>query len=86
MPRELPAIRGTQLIRLLKKDGWQERGKAQANHGAALWKQFEDRKRVTIVRNTRKVIPIGTLSAILGPKQTNLGRDGLLKLIDTHGL
>lgn len=34
----------------------------------------------------RSPIPRGTLAGILGPKQTRIGRDGLLALIDKYGL
>jgi predicted RNA binding protein YcfA (HicA-like mRNA interferase family) len=81
----LPAITGKQLIRLLRLDGWQVARKA--NHGQSLTKVFPDgTTRVTVVPDKRSVLPPGTLGAILGPKQTGLGRSGLNRLIDLHGL
>jgi predicted RNA binding protein YcfA (HicA-like mRNA interferase family) len=81
----LPAVTGRQLIRLLKLDGWEE-GR-RVNHGRSLHKTFPDgRTRVTIVPDKRTPLPTGTLSAILGPKQTGLGREGLASLIAQHGL
>lgn len=50
-------------------------------------KRFADgRTRRTTIQKKRGVIPDGTLGNILGPKQTGLGRDGLLDLIAKHGL
>lgn len=84
MSSKLPAISGKKLIRLLEMDGWSEA--RRANHGVALAKPFGDRTRVTIVPDSRATLPIGTLMAILGPKQTDIGRGGFLKLINTYGL
>lgn len=82
--RELPAVTGKQLIKLLKNDGWAE-GRI-ARHGKCLTKKFSDRTRVTFVPNTRASLPPGTLSDILSVKQTGLGKFGLLKLIDKYGI
>ena len=60
------ALTGRQLIRLLTTDGWEL--KRRSNHGLFLTKRFGDRTRTTVVKNTGRVIPNGTLSAI--------GRDG----------
>jgi predicted RNA binding protein YcfA (HicA-like mRNA interferase family) len=85
VPAALPAITGRQLIRLLKLDGWEE-GR-RANHGRSLHKTFDDgRTRVTLVPDKRTPLPTGTLAAILGAKQTGLGRDGLATLIEKYGL
>lgn len=76
MADALPAITGRQHIRLLVLDGWDE-GR-RVNHGRSLHKRFPDgRTRVTLV-------PDGTLGAILGLKQTGLGRNGLAALIREH--
>ncbi len=82
--RKLPAISGKKLIRLLVKDGWEI--KRRARHGVALTRLFSDRTRVTIVPDTRAALDDGTLSAILGVKQTGIGKAGLLNLIDKYGL
>lgn len=84
MYTSLPAISGKQLIRLLKKDGWIE-GRRKT-HGVALTKAVGDRTLVTVIPDTRASLPDGTLSAILGPKQTNIGRQGLLDLLNKYGL
>jgi predicted RNA binding protein YcfA (HicA-like mRNA interferase family) len=79
----LPSYTGKQLIRLLIADGWEP---VRNNpHGVWLKKTFADRTRFTTVRDTRSVIPTGTLRAILGPRQTALGRDGLLRLFREYG-
>ncbi len=74
----LPAISGMELIQLLTDNGWVEH--RRTNHGIMLKKKLSSRTVVTIVSPTTKPLPPGTLSAILGPKQTGLGRKGLLRL------
>jgi predicted RNA binding protein YcfA (HicA-like mRNA interferase family) len=79
MSKDLPAITGPELIRLLKADGWQE-GR-RATHGITLAKKTDEgRTLVTLVPTKPRSLPIGTLMAIL--KQTRLGRDGLLELLN----
>lgn len=84
--KDLPAITGFQLIRLLELDGWVlgQRG----THGQALRKYLEGEKRtlVTVVSRTTASLPKGTLGGILSVKQTRLGRNGLAALIRKHGL
>lgn len=84
MTDSIPALSGRQLIQLLKKDGWIEHRKA--NHGIALKKQVADRIVVTIVPDKKGPLPGGTLSGILGPKQTGIGKKGLRELIAEHGI
>ena len=84
--KDLPAITGFQLVRLLQLDGWVPDRKGR--HGLALKKYMPDQKRtlVAIVPRTRTSLPKGTLGGILSTKQTGLRRDGLAKLIQKHGL
>ena len=84
--KNLPAITGFQLIRLLEADGW-KRGR-RGTHGQALYTylQHERRTLVTVVPRTRASLPSGTLGGILSTKQTRLGRNGLAELIRKHGL
>ena len=42
-------------------------------------------RRVTIIPDKRSSLPPGTLAAILGPKQSGLGREGLAEMIERHG-
>ncbi len=77
-------LSGKQLIKLLIKDGWSIGRKAK--HGITLTKSFSDRTKVTFVPDTRASLPLGTLMAILGSKQTCIGRKGLADLIDKHGI
>lgn len=84
MPGSLPAVTGNQLIKLLSKDAWQKGRKA--SHGRTLWKEVDGRKRITYIPEKNDSLPAGTLSAILGPKQTTIGRDGLAALIAKFGL
>jgi len=73
------------LIRLLRLDGWEE-GR-RVNHGRSFHKTFPDTvPRVTLVSDKRTPLPSGTLAAILGPKQTGIGREGLAALIARHGI
>lgn len=80
--QKIPAINGFELIRLFKKGGWVEH--RQTTHGIALKKRLDDKTRVTIVPKTRATLPTGTLMAILGEKQTGLGRSGLLQLLNKY--
>jgi predicted RNA binding protein YcfA (HicA-like mRNA interferase family) len=82
--RKLPRIRGKQLIKLAQKDGWVV--KRRATHGVALSKKYSDRTRVTVIPDTRTELDEGTLSAIIGPKQMAIGKQGLWKLIEKYGL
>lgn len=85
MARALPQITGRKLIRLLKKGGFVDGRKSR--HGRTLTKRSPDGiTLVTFVPETRADLPAGTLAAILGLKQTQLGRQGLLDLIREHGL
>jgi hypothetical protein len=81
----LPAITGRQLQRLLRLAGWRETGRR--THGIGFAKADPDgRVRVTVVPDRRRPLTSGTLAAILGPQQTNIGRDGLASLIERYGL
>jgi len=81
---KLPAISGKKLVKLLRKAGWEARRRAQ--HGVALAKTIGDRTRVTVIPDTRAPLDQGTLAAIPGPKQTNIGKKRLLDLINRFGL
>ncbi len=85
MKEKLPAITGKQLIRLLRKDGW-EPGR-RCTHGLSLAKVLPSgRTLVTVVPDKKSPLPAGTPADILGPQQTQLGRRGLATLIEKHGL
>lgn len=81
---KIPAISGNKLIRLLMKDSWEI--KRKATHGVAMAKTTDDYTRVTVVPTTNASLDSGTLAAILGPKQTNIGKKGLLELINRFGI
>jgi predicted RNA binding protein YcfA (HicA-like mRNA interferase family) len=78
-PDKLPIISGRDLKQLLLKNGWDEH--KYRTHGCALKKIIDCRTRVTIIPNSRDPLPPGTLMAILGPKQTGIGKEGLLALL-----
>ena len=80
----IPAITGFQLIRLLEKDGWKQGRKTE--HGRALSKIYPDRARVTTIPEKQSSLIDFTLSLILGPKQTGIGKHGLLELLNKYGL
>ena len=80
----LPAISGKQLIKLLVLDGWVI--KRRATHGLSLYKKIGNRHIVTTIPDKKKPLPDGTRHAILSMKQTQLGNDGLLRLIDKYGM
>lgn len=84
MCAKAPALTGKQPIRLLKKDGWVVGRKAR--HGLSMTKSFGDHTKVTIIPDTSASLDEGTLGAILGVKQTCLGKSGLLKLISKYGI
>ena len=71
-------------MRLLEGDGW-TRGR-RANHGVFFSKQLpgERRPRFTVIPDKSAPLPNGTLAAILGPKQTGIGRAGLQALQDAQ--
>jgi predicted RNA binding protein YcfA (HicA-like mRNA interferase family) len=81
--RDVRQITGPQLIALLTKDGWQA-GRV-ARHGQSLRKRAGDRTLVTVIPTKTEPLPAGTLAAILGPKQTQLGKAGLSRLLERHG-
>jgi predicted RNA binding protein YcfA (HicA-like mRNA interferase family) len=56
MTGELPAITGKQLIRLFRRDGWEEMRRVR--HGIALAKVGPDgRRRITIIPDQRSTLP-----------------------------
>ena len=77
---ELPSLSSRELINLLRYDGWEE-GR-NTRHGVALKKPVEGEIRSTIVPYNRKSLGKKALHQILGSKQTGLGRQGLLELIE----
>lgn len=83
MPGGLPAISGNRLMKLLEADNW-VKGR-HTRHGSAFHKEDHSEVRTTIIPNGNDSLPIGTLRTILGPKQTGLGRRGLLRLIEDYG-
>jgi predicted RNA binding protein YcfA (HicA-like mRNA interferase family) len=80
----LPAISGKQLIKVLTSAGWKVG--LRTTHGVSLTKSVSDRTLVTAIPDTSEALPEGTLGAILGVKQTKLGKRGLLELVNAHGL
>jgi len=82
MGESLPAISGNELIDLLvKKDGWVEI--RHSTHGQVLQKKFPDRTRVIVIPTKSESLKPGVLAAILGTKQSCLGRKGLLRLLSS---
>ncbi len=74
----MPAnLSGRQLIELLDKDGWIQGRRTR--HGIFYSKQFPGERipRSTVIPDKSDPLPDGTLGAILGVKQTGLGRSGL---------
>ena len=80
----IPALSGKQLISLLQNDGWNIHGRTR--HGVSLKKIVNQLTIVTIVPDSRASLPEGTLNAILGVKQTGIGKSGLLVIINKYGL
>jgi len=80
MSSKLPTITGKELISILKKGGWTIGRKA--NHGRTMTKRYGNHTSVTFIPETRASLPQGTLMAILSSKQTGLGKEELIKLIN----
>lgn len=76
-----PAISGPELSSLLvEHDGWVigEMG----THGVVHTKTMPTGTvKVTVISRKNRPLPEGTLGAILGPKQTGLGKGGLRRLL-----
>ncbi|MBI4188507.1 MAG: type II toxin-antitoxin system HicA family toxin [Chloroflexi bacterium] len=86
MPKytQLPIITGKKLVKLLEKDGWVVHRRTR--HGVALIKVISERTKVTIIPDSSARLDDGTLSAILGPKQTGIGKRGLLEIVNKWGI
>ncbi|MDP2984678.1 MAG: hypothetical protein Q8O92_15265 [Candidatus Latescibacter sp.] len=84
----LPAITGKQLVRILKKDGWKKKSLSKHGESYVKYDKTINKLRVTTVQFNKRNEPIPniTLHLILGPDQTNIGRNGLLKLIEEYGI
>jgi hypothetical protein len=68
---------------LLLKDGWEI--SKQATHGLSMIKNAGGKTLVTIIPTSKASLLDGTLGAILGSKQTGLGKKGLLDLLNKYG-
>ena len=75
----VPAISGVDLARLLEKDGWI--CDARSTHGLTYKKMVAGELLITTIPNKTRPLCKATLRQILGPKQTRLGRSGLLRLL-----
>ena len=78
----IPAVTGEYLIELLKFDGWEDCGKS--THGVTLKKFIDGHYIITTIPTKKGSMPDGTLGAILGVKQTRLGKTGLADLINRY--
>ena len=81
--RKLPTVSGDQLIALLMKDGWENCGRK--THGVGLRKKVGDRYLITVIPTNRTLVDF-VLSSILRPKQTCIGKPGLLELVNKYGI
>lgn len=81
--RKIPALSGKQLIRLFQRAGGEIIRKTK--HGIAVSMYVKGVKKIAIVPDTSEPLPNGTLTAILGPDQTNLRRKGLRELLEKYG-
>lgn len=75
----VPAISGPELAKLLKDDGWIAVGRNA--HGIAYKKVVDGKPLIATIPTDSRSLPKGTLRNILSPKQTGLGREGLLRLV-----
>ena len=79
---DLPSLTGRELIQLLKGDGWVEQ--RHGRHGIVLNKVVDGLLRTCVVPNKTRDLPSGTLSQILGPKQTGIGRAKLVEMVQAR--
>jgi len=77
----LPAISGPDLCDLLMKDGWQVC--ARCRHGLTLKKVVNGTLRITTIPTKSRSLSRSVLGQILGPKQTGIGRNKLLELLQS---
>ncbi len=78
MSVDLPAINPKDLIKIFENEGWQIQ--RRANHDLAMSKYFNGKNHITIIPMKDKSMPKRTLMAILGIKQTQIGRERFLEL------
>lgn len=78
---ESPPITGPQLIWLFEQDGWVQDG--QRTHGVAMTKPG---RYPVIIPAKKRELADTTLGQILSVKQSGLGKKGLMRLIEKHGL
>lgn len=81
---EIPALSGAQLFLLLKCDGWKPHSCSDAH--VSVKKRIEGRYVVAPIPMSNASLPQGTLSGILGSKETRIGRRGLVRLLNKYGL
>jgi hypothetical protein len=85
MPEAIPPVTGKQLIWLFRQAGWDE--VRRSKEGIMFAKRFPDgRFASTVISPTRRPLTPGTLGAIIGPRQSGIGRDGLAAWIEPYGL
>jgi len=75
----LPALSGTELIKLYEADGW-EPGR-RSRHGQTLRKDVGRRTRTVVIPTKPGSLTTRTLHGILGPKQSGIGRKGLERML-----
>lgn len=78
---KIPSLSGNELNKLLvQKDNWIKHG--YRRHGISKKKKVGNKTFITIIPKTDDSLPPGVLFAILGPKQTGIGKKGLLKILN----
>ncbi len=75
----VPAISGPELAKLLEKDGWTL--DRRSTHGLTYKKMVGGELLITTIPSKSRPLCKTTLAQILGPRQTQLGRAGLLRLL-----
>lgn len=81
---KVPALSGKQLIKLYREDSWQYGRKTK--HGRCLYKFIGNHKRIVYIPESSESLPTGTLMNIIGSKQSNIRKKGLLNLLNKYGL
>ncbi|GEM_PF-716348 len=82
MASKLPQLSGNELIRLYKENGWVADGRR--THGLALVKELHGERIVVIIPTKNRPLKDRTLNGIIGPKQSRVGRAGLLAMLENR--
>jgi predicted RNA binding protein YcfA (HicA-like mRNA interferase family) len=79
--KKLPVVSSDDVIRALKKDGFEYAPKRGKGSHTALFKIDEKERKLLVIVPKRRELPKGTLLSIL--QQANLSKDDFIELLKT---